>query len=217
MCVVSCCAFAEVQVIGYDMYEFFYCMLVVMIFHKSKATKFCFWVLVQSILIVNFRLNFFFLLFFIFFGSVPIRGTASDVVGMDSATRFRNTVKDRSIVTPAIRDNKKENNKNNASIKIHSQKWTWKIYMYLHTSSKKCWCCRPKRKKEITIGKKIKSQINGYYVELHKALAVWCCCKHVILFRLQMYSVERHFRRHVTVGILGKFQNTQDLRLFSFY
>lgn len=47
------------------------------------------------------------LISYFFFCSVPIRGTASDVVGMDSATRFRNTVKDRSIVTPAIRDNKK--------------------------------------------------------------------------------------------------------------
>lgn len=35
---------------------------------------------------------------------VPIRGTASDVVGIDSATRFRNTVNDSSIVTPGTRD-----------------------------------------------------------------------------------------------------------------
>lgn len=33
---------------------------------------------------------------------VPIRGTASDVVGIDSATRFRNTVSDSRIVTPEI-------------------------------------------------------------------------------------------------------------------
>lgn len=32
---------------------------------------------------------------------LPIRGTASEVVGIDSATRFRNTVNDRRIVTPA--------------------------------------------------------------------------------------------------------------------
>lgn len=32
---------------------------------------------------------------------VPISGTASDVVGMDSATRFKNTVNDNKIVTPA--------------------------------------------------------------------------------------------------------------------
>jgi hypothetical protein len=31
---------------------------------------------------------------------VPIRGTASDVVGIDSATRFKKTVNDRRIVTP---------------------------------------------------------------------------------------------------------------------
>lgn len=35
------------------------------------------------------------------FGQVPISGTASDVVGMDSATRFKNTVNDNRIVTPA--------------------------------------------------------------------------------------------------------------------
>jgi len=29
-------------------------------------------------------------------------GTASDVVGIDSATKFKNTVNDRRIVTPAI-------------------------------------------------------------------------------------------------------------------
>lgn len=29
-----------------------------------------------------------------------MRGTASEVVGIDSATRFRNTVRDKSIVTP---------------------------------------------------------------------------------------------------------------------
>lgn len=33
---------------------------------------------------------------------VPIRGTASDVVGIDSATRFRKTVSESSIVTPEI-------------------------------------------------------------------------------------------------------------------
>lgn len=33
---------------------------------------------------------------------VPINGTASDVVGIDSATRLRNTVKERRIVTPEI-------------------------------------------------------------------------------------------------------------------
>lgn len=33
---------------------------------------------------------------------VPIRGTASDVVGIDSATRLRKTVNDRRIVTPVI-------------------------------------------------------------------------------------------------------------------
>lgn len=33
---------------------------------------------------------------------VPISGTASDVVGMDSATRFKNTVNDNRIVTPAL-------------------------------------------------------------------------------------------------------------------
>lgn len=32
---------------------------------------------------------------------IPIRGTASDVVGIDSATKFRNTVNDRRMVTPA--------------------------------------------------------------------------------------------------------------------
>lgn len=37
------------------------------------------------------------------FGDVPISGTASDVVGMDSATRFKNTVNDNRIVTPANR------------------------------------------------------------------------------------------------------------------
>jgi len=31
---------------------------------------------------------------------LPINGTASDVVGIFSATKFRNTVNDRSIVTP---------------------------------------------------------------------------------------------------------------------
>lgn len=38
---------------------------------------------------------------------VPISGTASDVVGMDSATRFKNTVNDNRIVTPGgwIADN----------------------------------------------------------------------------------------------------------------
>lgn len=30
----------------------------------------------------------------------PIRGTASDVVGIDSATKFKNTVNDSRIVTP---------------------------------------------------------------------------------------------------------------------
>lgn len=35
--------------------------------------------------------------------NVPISGTASDVVGMDSATRFKNTVNDNRIVTPANR------------------------------------------------------------------------------------------------------------------
>lgn len=34
---------------------------------------------------------------------VPISGTASDVVGMDSATRFKNTVNDNRIVTPGGR------------------------------------------------------------------------------------------------------------------
>lgn len=33
---------------------------------------------------------------------IPIRGTASDVVGIDSATRFKNTVNDSRIVTPEI-------------------------------------------------------------------------------------------------------------------
>jgi hypothetical protein len=32
--------------------------------------------------------------------TIPIRGTASDVVGIDSATKFKNTVSDRRIVTP---------------------------------------------------------------------------------------------------------------------
>lgn len=32
---------------------------------------------------------------------VPINGTASDVVGIDSATRFRKTVSDSKMVTPA--------------------------------------------------------------------------------------------------------------------
>lgn len=32
---------------------------------------------------------------------LPIRGTASDVAGMDSATKFKNTVNERRIVTPA--------------------------------------------------------------------------------------------------------------------
>lgn len=31
---------------------------------------------------------------------LPIKGTASEVVGIDSATRFRNTVNDNRIVTP---------------------------------------------------------------------------------------------------------------------
>lgn len=31
---------------------------------------------------------------------IPIRGTASEVVGIDSATRFKKTVNDRRIVTP---------------------------------------------------------------------------------------------------------------------
>lgn len=33
---------------------------------------------------------------------IPIRGTASDVVGIDSATKFKNTVNDSRIVTPEI-------------------------------------------------------------------------------------------------------------------
>lgn len=33
--------------------------------------------------------------------AIPIRGTASDVVGIDSATKFKNTVNDSRIVTPA--------------------------------------------------------------------------------------------------------------------
>ena len=33
--------------------------------------------------------------------TIPMRGTASDVVGIDSATKFKNTVNDRRIVTPA--------------------------------------------------------------------------------------------------------------------
>lgn len=32
--------------------------------------------------------------------TIPIRGTASDVVGIDSATKFKNTVSDSRIVTP---------------------------------------------------------------------------------------------------------------------
>lgn len=35
------------------------------------------------------------------FSIIPIRGTASDVVGIDSATKFKNTVNDSRIVTPA--------------------------------------------------------------------------------------------------------------------
>ena len=31
---------------------------------------------------------------------VPINGTASDVVGIDSATKFKNTVNDNKMVTP---------------------------------------------------------------------------------------------------------------------
>lgn len=34
------------------------------------------------------------------FTTIPIRGTASDVVGIDSATKFKNTVNDSRIVTP---------------------------------------------------------------------------------------------------------------------
>lgn len=35
--------------------------------------------------------------------SLPINGTASDVVGIFSATRLRNTVNERRIVTPEIK------------------------------------------------------------------------------------------------------------------
>lgn len=42
------------------------------------------------------------------FGLVPISGTASEVVGIDSATRLRNTVNERRIVTPANETEKKE-------------------------------------------------------------------------------------------------------------
>lgn len=38
---------------------------------------------------------------------VPISGTASDVVGIDSATRLRKTVNERRIVTPANGTKKK--------------------------------------------------------------------------------------------------------------
>ncbi|KZC08456.1 hypothetical protein WN55_10655 [Dufourea novaeangliae] len=37
---------------------------------------------------------------------VPIKGTASEVVGMLSATRFRKTVSDSRMVTPAIVEKK---------------------------------------------------------------------------------------------------------------
>lgn len=41
--------------------------------------------------------------FFLFIKlDIPMSGTASDVVGIDSATKFKNTVNDRRIVTPAI-------------------------------------------------------------------------------------------------------------------
>jgi hypothetical protein len=43
----------------------------------------------------EFRVHFFLL-------DVPMSGTASDVVGIDSATKFKNTVNDRRIVTPAM-------------------------------------------------------------------------------------------------------------------
>lgn len=35
--------------------------------------------------------------------SIPIKGTASDVVGIFSATRLRNTVNERSMVTPEMK------------------------------------------------------------------------------------------------------------------
>lgn len=38
---------------------------------------------------------------------IPINGTASEVEGIDSATRLRNTVNDNNMVTPEIRMYKK--------------------------------------------------------------------------------------------------------------
>lgn len=46
--------------------------------------------------------NIFFFICGFLIDTIPIKGTASDVVGIDSATRFKNTVNDRRIVTPGI-------------------------------------------------------------------------------------------------------------------
>jgi hypothetical protein len=49
---------------------------------------------------LSFGFVFFFAWLMILSHTIPIRGTASDVVGIDSATKFKNTVSDRRIVTP---------------------------------------------------------------------------------------------------------------------